>query len=271
MALRTTVDAMAEIKAAIAAHQTPIFEAARRAGTRDPFEAYAADGLLAMARASLTPATLNSTGRTAGRPAGAAVDPGTLDMSLDGGTDPIGVVGRRAPTKVIVRVDHTALTRGHVVAGETCEIVGTGPVPVTQVQAMLDTGDTFAAAVSTDRDRVTTVAHIGRAPLLNRPSRSGAGDVGGIAARASVSERPAAPAGSRTRAAQARITTLPRQEIDHRARLGPHQTTVLDDLDGYCRHHHALKTRHNYQLAPGTGRRAMTPTATPVSTDPDPP
>ena len=33
MALRTTVDAMAEIKAAIAAHQTPIFEQARRDGT----------------------------------------------------------------------------------------------------------------------------------------------------------------------------------------------------------------------------------------------
>jgi hypothetical protein len=79
MSVRTTTDAMAEIKAAVAHHQTKIFELARKEGLRDPFEAYAADGLLAMARASLS-----------------------------GGT------GKRLPTKIIVRVDHTALVRGHV-------------------------------------------------------------------------------------------------------------------------------------------------------------
>ena len=224
-----------------------------------------------MARASLTPGTLTGSRRTAGRPAG-STSPATLDVDLD----PIGVVGRRVATKVIVRVDHTALARGHTVAGETCEIVGTGPVPVTQIQAMLDLGDTFAAAVTTDRDRVTTVAHLGREPLPNpdrvQPERSER-----VRCRrdSCESERPSGPRSARRQQdpsqRRARITTLPRQEIDHRADWAQTKQTVLDDLDGYCRHHHALKTRHNYQLAPGTGRRAMTPTATPVSTDPDPP
>ena len=180
-------------------------------------------------------------------------------------------------TKVIVRVDHTALTRGHTVAGETCEIVGTGPVPVTQIQAMLDLGDTFAAAVS----------HRPRPSHHRRPHRTQTGPRSGRlhpgAPRRAATTSPAlAPA----RAPDAYQRTaldwtdpvctvegcdLPRQEIDHRADWAQTKQTVLDDLDGYCRHHHALKTRHNYQLAPGTGRRAMTPTATPVSTDPDPP
>ena len=202
-----------------------------------------------------------------------AASSGTLDMSLD--IDPIGV-GRRVATKVIVRVDHTALTRGHTVAGETCEIVGTGPVPVTQIQAMLDLGDTFAAAVTTDRDRVTTVAHIGHKPVPDTAAFTRAlHDAGHDVTGARTARAPDAYQRTALDWTDPVCTVegcdLPRQEIDHRADWAQTKQTVLDDLDGYCRHHHALKTRHNYQLAPGTGRRAMTPTATPVSTDPDPP
>ena len=53
MGVRTTPDAMAEIKAAIAHYQNKIFEVARKAGLRDRFEAYAADALVEMARASV--------------------------------------------------------------------------------------------------------------------------------------------------------------------------------------------------------------------------
>ena len=53
LGVRTTPDAMAEIKTAIAYHQTKIFEVARKAGLRDRFEAYAADALVEMARASM--------------------------------------------------------------------------------------------------------------------------------------------------------------------------------------------------------------------------
>jgi hypothetical protein len=38
---------------------------------------------------------------------------------------------RPGPGAVVhVRVDHAALKRGHVVAGELCEVPGVGPIPV---------------------------------------------------------------------------------------------------------------------------------------------
>ncbi len=228
MGARTTPEAMAEIKAAIAYRQTKIFDTARKAGLRDRFEAYAADALLDMARAS---------------------------MGHTGEATP-----KRVPTKIIIRVDHTALVRGHVQPGEVCDIAGTGPIPVRQVAQMLATGDTFAAVIATDHaGQVTTVAHIGHKPVtltqpplasgeLERHGRGGAQRVtsAGPAAESELASGPAAPAGGRTREAQTR-------------------NTQLDELDGYGAHHHALKTRNNYQLAPGTGRR---PLHAPTGTDP---
>src|SRR5207302_1970499 len=82
-----------------------ITDAARRAGRQEPAEAYAFDALLAMARAAT------------------------------------GAPGARPPVKVIVRIDHTALVRGHTVAGETCEMAGVGPVPVAVVEELM--GDAF--------------------------------------------------------------------------------------------------------------------------------
>ncbi|CAN5890810.1 hypothetical protein BH23ACT2_BH23ACT2_02270 [soil metagenome] len=65
-----------------------------------------------------------------------------------------------ASTKVIVRIDHTALIRGHAVAGETVEVAGLGPVPVAAVKDLM--GDTFLAAVITRGHDVINVAHLGR-------------------------------------------------------------------------------------------------------------
>lgn len=65
-----------------------------------------------------------------------------------------------ANTKVIVRIDHTALLRGHAQAGETVEVAGLGPVPVATVQALMD--DAFVAAVVTRGHDVVNAAHLGR-------------------------------------------------------------------------------------------------------------
>ena len=65
-----------------------------------------------------------------------------------------------ADAKIIVRIDHTALRRGHCVEGETCEIAGIGPVPVATVREWM--GDAFVAAVLTKGDDVQKVVHLGR-------------------------------------------------------------------------------------------------------------
>jgi hypothetical protein len=226
MSLRTTTDAMAEIKAAIAHHQTKIFEVARKAGRRDAFEAYAADGLLALARASLTSGT-----------------------------------GTRVATKVIVRVDHSALERGYTIPGESCEATGTGPIPVREVAAMIGSGEVFTAVVGTDcHGQVTSVAHLGHRKVIsmaNLPDLLAERGVEVTSARSSrrpdVYQRTALDWTSPTCSMAG--CDLPRQQIDHRADWAATHQTKLDDLDGYCVTHHDEKTRHGPQIPPGTGRR----------------
>ncbi len=238
MAVRTTPDAMAEIKAAIAHYQAKIFDTARRQGRRDPFEAYAADALVGLARAAM--------GQTDATP-------------------------KRVPTKVIIRIDHTALRRGHVEAGEVCDISGTGPIPVPRVQDILADGDAFTAVVVTDQTgQFTTVAHVGRRPVTDPANLFDTlADRGHDVTGAHHSRAPDAHQRSALDWTNSTCTVegcdLPRQEIDHRVDWARQHRTQLDELDGLCRHHHALKTRQNYQLAPGTGRRPM---LAPTGTDP---
>jgi hypothetical protein len=229
MSVRTTVDAMAEIKAAIAHHQSQVFDHARRDGLRDPFEAYAADGLLAMARASLAPSGATT----------------------------------RLPTKVIVRVDHRALTRGRAVDGEHCELTGVGSVPVRQVAALLASGEAFTAVVGTDeRGQVTTVAHLGRRRVVDVASLPGA-----LTTRGHDVTTPQLRRGPDVYQCTALDWTtptctvagcdLPRQQIDHRDDWARTRHTLLDELDGYCWFHHDQKTRLGPQIEPGVGRRSL--------------
>lgn len=62
--------------------------------------------------------------------------------------------GRGSRVKVIVRVDLTALQRGHVLPGELCDVAGLGPVDVDAVRQLIDEG-AFVAAVVTDTDADT--------------------------------------------------------------------------------------------------------------------
>jgi hypothetical protein len=231
MSLRTTVDAMAEIKAAVAHHQTKIFDVARRDGRREPFEAYAADGLLAMARASL-------------RPGGKAT---------------------RLPTKVIVRVDQTALARGRAIDSERCEMTGTGPVPARQVAAMIGSGEVFTALVGTsDGGQVTTVAHVGHRAVADPAALPQLLAAEGIEVRSPRrSRRPDAFQHTAldwtTPTCSVAGCDLPRQQIDHRADWAHTHETTLDELDGYCCFHHDEKTRLGPQIPPGIGRRERIP------------
>jgi Domain of unknown function (DUF222) len=125
--VRLTPEAMADVVAGIEAFEPDIFQAARASGRKEPYHAYLADALVAMARA----ARHADTGRAGG---------------------PLATVH--------VLIDHAALVRGYTVAGETCEIAGIGPVPVATARAIM--ADAFVTAVVTDGVEVSKVVHLGR-------------------------------------------------------------------------------------------------------------
>ena len=54
-----------------------------------------------------------------------------------------------------------------------------------------------------------------------------------------------------------------RLERDHREDWSKTKFTVLDFLDLLCHHHHALKTRSNWGLVEGRGKRAFVPPGDP--------
>ena len=119
-------DVIARLDNAVRHRCERIFRDARRDGRREPTDAYAFD-----AAAEL----LTSRGDSTPVPAG-------------------------ADAKIIVRVDLEALLRGRAVDGETCEIAGLGPIPVSIVQEWMD--NAFLAAIVTKGTEITKVVHLGR-------------------------------------------------------------------------------------------------------------
>lgn len=96
--LQSTPDDIATVLTAIKPYERELFEAARKRDEHEPFAAYAADALVAIAR-----------------------------DSLSGSASP----GRRLPrAELRLRVDLPAFERGTTEPGEVCEIPGIGPVPV---------------------------------------------------------------------------------------------------------------------------------------------
>jgi hypothetical protein len=141
--------------------------------------------------------------------------------------------------KVIVVIDHTALLRGHTVAGETCEIAGLGPISVEAARQILRDDPFLAVVVRRGRD-VVNVAHHGRG--LNAHQRT-AIEANGL--------RCANIACNRTVAIQ----------IDHRHPYGADPITQLHNQDPLCPDCHRKKTHHGWHLEPGVGRRRLVPAA----------
>ena len=172
---------------------------------------------------------------------------------------------KRAGTKIVIRVDHTALRRGHVAEGETCEAAGVGPVPVRFVNGLLADGEAFTVVVGTDQEgRVRRVAHLGHKKVVEVDAVLDAlADKGHDVTDAHTSRKPNVYQRSALDWTNPTCSVAgcdqPRQEIDHRADWADTHLTQLDQLDGYCRHHHWLKTHHGYHLEPGTGRRRFLP------------
>ena len=211
----TTADKQAVILAALRRAQDEAFDAARRRGEREPADAYAVDALAAIASAAASGGYSASTKRA-------------------------------LPPKAIVRVDHAALTRGHTRAGELCEIAGVGPLPVSVVRELIDSGDVFLTAIVTKGVDVASVVHLGRRPNALQQTALQWRDV------------------------ECCIEGCPRPptEWDHHDDWADTHETRLPSLGGMCDHHHALKTNKRYQLAPSDipGKRRLT-----APDEPDPP
>ena len=198
--MRQNPEVGAVVMAAIEAVRDRLFRQARAEGRRESSEAYAADALVELVR----------------------------------GTGAGG--GSRA--KIIVRVDLPALLRGQVGPGETCEIAGFGPVAVSAIRDLKDTGDPFLAAVVTRGQAVVGVAHLGR--------------------RANAAQQTALEWLYPTCAAEG-CSSVAWLENDHRVDWAASHRTVLDLLDRLCSHHHDLKSLDGWGLVDGHGKRPFVP------------
>ena len=191
--LTTTPDRAARLHTLLAPHLKAVFDTARRAGVRESQEAYAHDALFHL---------LDTTG----------------DQRAARGSD----------VKTVIRIDHTAFTRGHLQPGETCEIAGVGPIPVTVAKAM--SVDAFYAAVITRGTDIVNVAHLGRTVTAEQRTA--------LQLRDPTCVIPG-------------CTTSTGLEIDHTTSAtgwADTRRTTLDQLARLCHHHHQQKTHHGYTL-----------------------
>lgn len=147
-----------------------------------------------------------------------------------------------SPAKVIVRVDLDALLRGFPLDGEMCELDGAGPVPVSVIRQLLAHDATILAIALTRGRRVQGVYHHRRHP--------------------SAHQRTALELLYPTCAASGCSARIGLQ-ADHRIDWTRTHYTVLDYLDRLCPHHHGLKTRSNWALVEGSGKRPFVPPTDP--------
>ena len=195
---------VAEIDAAIAAHRERLFRRGSTDGSLDGTHGNLTfDAVLAMARASVR----------------------------DGETD------KPIAKKILVRVDRSARLRGHAVAGETVDLPGWGPVPVSVAEALMV--DQTWHAVLTAGVAVLAVTHGKRA--ANSAQRT-----------ALDWTEPLCCVRGCSNAAYC--------EIDHVEDWATTRRTSHGALQRLCKHHHDLKTRYGYRYEPlPDGRKRAVP------------
>jgi hypothetical protein len=215
----------AQIMAALAPVTDSLFRSARTEGRREPPTAYAFDALVQLAREAMSTATPNgvaSDSRTAG-----PARPTRNERHRPG-----------APVKLLLRVDYDAFLRGAPATGETCELVGYGPISMSAVNDLLETGDPFVGAILTKAKALVGVAHLGRQPTAHQQS---------------ALEWLYPSCAAKGCHAQGHL------ERDHRVDWAKTHYTMFDLLDLLCAHHHDLKTREGWELVEGSGKRPFVP------------
>jgi len=127
---KLTPDAGARILSALAAEAKEILEAKRKAGEKEPYQAYRADALVSL---------------------------------LCGGGSCRSAEGEGAPDRadtIVIRIDAQSLRRGHLEGEEICEVAGVGPIAVARLKRLLP--DAFVKIVIRDSVDVLSVCHVGR-------------------------------------------------------------------------------------------------------------
>ena len=229
-------DLGARIEAALRGEHDAVFRTAHAAGQREDDACYRFDALLNL----LETASGSSVRGDTPNGDSADDDPGTSTPTAA----PRPRTGRQ--TKVIIRVDGSALVRGEVEDGETCEIAGIGSVALSAVREQIP--DAHITYVITNAQDVT-VAHLGRQVTAHQRTA--------LEARGYCCEVPGCTADHLL-------------EIDHVTGWAITRTTRLSDLAWLCTTHHRQKSRRHYRLLGPPGQRTWT-TQTGVEISRDPP
>jgi hypothetical protein len=168
---------------------------------------------------------------------GAYAFDGLLDAAANGKATGSGTVKpARSRSRILARIDVTALKRGHTVAGETCEIRGIGPVPVEALRELLP--DAAIELILTNGVDVWNVTSLARQP---------------IATQQTVLDWIGAEC---TRQGCGATRNL---QMDHRKDWAHTHVTRVEDMDPLCTPDHKRKTLHGWALVEGSGRRPMVP------------
>ena len=227
-------DLGARIEAAIRGEHDAVFRTAHAAGQREDDACYRFDALLNLLE--------TASGSTVRGDTSAGDSEETPASSTPAPKGPR--TGRQ--TKVIIRVDGSALVRGEVEDGETCEIAGIGQVALSAVKEQIpDAHITYVITNATD----VTVAHLGRQVTAHQRTA--------LEARGYLCEVPGCTADHLL-------------EIDHVTGWAITKDTRLSDLAWLCTTHHRQKSRRHYRLLGPPGQRTWT-TQTGVEISRDPP
>jgi len=185
---------VARVMAALELHERAIFDAARDGELRERPTAYAFDALVTMA---------------------------------DGAERPAEDAVQSAPRYVgVIRVDFDALVRGRKASGESCELAGAGPIPLSEASRLLD--DAFLKAVVVRGKEILLVSHLGRTiPAHLRTAIEETYPQCGIEG----------------------CDDRRHLEIDHNTPIEHGGVTALWNLCRLCRLHHRYKHQHDLRLS----------------------
>ncbi|MGC9963528.1 MAG: HNH endonuclease signature motif containing protein, partial [Acidimicrobiales bacterium] len=239
-----------------------LFDLARRAGLREPREAYLADALVAVVSGQAgrggglgrsgaaggagsleaphlvagSPGSLPA-GRRAGGAGDAGVSPGANGepclpvRHVDSARSSPGPKRRRSPDATILfHVDIEALRRGTLAPGEECVVEGGGHVPLSVIESYLDTAR-IHLVVKRACDVVSVVSCTRTIPAVLRTA---------LKARDRACVVPG-------------CTSTFHLEIDHIVEFAKGGKTMLSNLCLLCRRHHAMKSKDGYRIEGGPG------------------
>jgi hypothetical protein len=192
--------------------QTQVFDQARSRGEREPYDAYRADALVAMAQAAMDPGQAAPTSAPGGKRSGRRRGRGRSSSI------------RHA---LVITVPHSVFGPGGPAPGDTCQVPGVGPVPLSVVHRLMDDDPIVKAVVTKGRD-ITAVATL---------TRSIKDDLR-LAVLAANDLTCAVPGCQNRRFL----------ELDHRHEFHKGGPTSYENLRPLCSFHHDLRTNFEFEL-----------------------